>query len=128
MYAGLQHGLETERHDVFDVTQITRGTALETLVGADLVHVAAHEESGMHRHNNAETVLYITSGAGAVVLNATCDVVPVAAGDRLVIPKGVFHAVRTGESELTFISVQCPPILDRTTGFRDLEEIDGAVT
>ena len=50
----------------------------------------------------------------------------VKAGDRLRIGKGVFHAVRTGESSLRFLSVQAPPILDVEAGTRDLEPIDAS--
>ena len=39
----------------------------------------------------------------------------------LVIGKGVFHGFETGDSELRFLSVQSPPILDERTGRLDLE-------
>ena len=52
--------------------------------------------------------------------------IAVAAGDRLRIGKGVFHAVRTRTSSLRFLSVQSPPILDVDAGTRDLEPIDGS--
>ncbi len=119
--------LDVERHDVFDVMQLTRDTALAQDVGVDLVDVAPHQESSMHRHNLAETVLYFTAGAGEVLLTGDRQVHPVTAGDRLRIGKGVFHAVRTGDSSVSFISVQAPPILDIVAGTRDLEPID-AVT
>jgi len=118
--------LEVELHDVFHVTQVTRGTALAEVVAADLVDVDPHQESSMHRHNNAETVLYFLEGRGEVLLNAERDVYPVAAGDRLLIGKGVFHAVRTTDSAVSFLSVQSPPILDVEKGTRDLEPIAGA--
>jgi len=115
--------LAVERQDVFLVTQLTRGTALSSVVAADLVEVEPNLESSMHRHNTAETVLYFMSGRGEVLL--TADYIPIAveAGDRLNVGKGVFHAVRTGESPLTFLSVQSPPILDVVAGTRDLEPI-----
>lgn len=116
--------LEVERHDVFDVMQLTRGTALASEVGVDLVDVEPGRESSMHRHNLAETVLYFTAGAAEVLLGAEREVYPVAAGDRLRIGKGVFHAVRTRESSVSFVSVQTPPILDIVAGTRDLEPID----
>ena len=77
----------------------------------------------MHRHNRAETVLYFLDGRGEVLLTADHLAVAVAAGDRLHIGKGVFHAVRTGNASLRFLSVQSPPILDVAAGTRDLEPI-----
>lgn len=124
MRPGHHSGLEVEIHDVFHVTQVTRDTPLEPIVGADLVTIDAHQESSMHRHNNAETVLYFTEGAGEVLLTDQRDVVAVVAGDRLLIGKGVYHALRTHDSALGFLSVQSPPILDKRTGFRDLEPIE----
>jgi quercetin dioxygenase-like cupin family protein len=119
----LDSGLEVELHDVFHVMQITRDTALASVVAADLVDVDPHQESSMHRHNHAETVLYVLEGRGEVLLTADCEAVPVSAGDRVHIGKGVFHAVRTGESNLRFLSVQSPPILDVAAATRDLEPI-----
>lgn len=124
MGSSLESGLVAERHDVFDVVQVTRGTVLEPLVGADLVRVAPHEESSMHRHNHSETILYFTAGSGTVLVDEERTEIDVTAGDRLYIHQGQFHAVRTADSELQFLSVQSPPILDKSTGFRDLEPID----
>ena len=118
-------GVETELHGVFQVRQVTRGTALETLVGADLVRVEAGQASSMHRHNLAETVLFFTLGAGEVLLHADRQAVPVAVGDRVVIPAGTYHAVRTTTHAVEFLSVQSPPILDLSTGVLDLEPIEG---
>lgn len=120
----LDRQLDVERHDVFDVMQLTRDTALANEVGVDLVEVDPGQESSMHRHNHAETVLYFTGGAGEVLLGAEREAHPVVAGDRLRIGKGVFHAVRTNDSALTFVSVQTPPILDIVAGTRDLEPIE----
>lgn len=120
----LDADLEIELHDVFHVMQVTRDTPLASEVAADLVDVEPGQESSMHRHNRAETVLYFLDGAGEVLLGEDYEAVPVKAGDRLRIGKGVFHAVRTGESSLRFLSVQAPPILDVEAGTRDLEPID----
>lgn len=116
--------LVVERHDVFDVMQLTRDTALASEVGVDLVEVEPGRESSMHRHNNAETVLYFTAGSAEVLLGSERDVYPVVAGERLRIGVGVFHAVRTLESAVSFVSVQSPPILDIVAGTRDLEPIE----
>ncbi|MFN8027792.1 MAG: cupin domain-containing protein [Acidimicrobiia bacterium] len=115
--------LEVEPHDVFAVMQLTRGTALGSLVGVDLVRVEAGCESGMHRHNRAETVLYFTAGSGEVLVHPDRTVIAVHAGDRLELPAGTFHAVRTRDDAVEFVSVQSPPILDVTTGVLDLEPI-----
>jgi quercetin dioxygenase-like cupin family protein len=120
----LDADLEIELHDVFHVMQLTRDTALSSVVAADLVDVDPHQESSMHRHNRAETVLYFLDGSGEVLLTADYEAIAVRAGDRLHIGKGVFHAVRTGESSLRFLSVQSPPILDVAAGTRDLEPIE----
>lgn len=120
----LDSDLEVELHDVFWVKQITRDTALSSIVAADIVDVEPQQESSMHRHNNAETVLYFIDGRGEVLLTADYDAVAVEAGDRLHIGKGVFHAVRTADSSLRFLSVQSPPILDVVAGTRDLEPIE----
>ena len=117
-------GLAVERHDIFDVTQLTRDTDLERLVAADLVNVAPGEESQIHRHNQAETVLFFLDGTADIVVGD--DVVPVVAGDRVRIARGVFHGVRTGDRPLRFLSVQCPPILDTASGTYDLEPRDQA--
>lgn len=120
----LDADLEVELHDVFHVMQITRDTPLSDTVAADLVEVEPGKESSMHRHNHAETVLYFTAGEGEVLLGADYEEVPVKAGDRLRIGKGVFHAVRTRDSAVSFLSVQSPPILDVVAGTRDLEPIE----
>jgi quercetin dioxygenase-like cupin family protein len=113
--------LEVELHDVFNVMQLTRGTRLEAEVAADLVTMEQGQVSQIHRHNFAETVLYFLDGAAVVRVGE--DDVPVVAGDRLTIGKAVYHGVRTPDSPCRFISVQSPPILNKTTGFRDLEPL-----
>ncbi|HEX7374053.1 MAG TPA: cupin domain-containing protein [Steroidobacteraceae bacterium] len=108
-----------ERFGVFDVQQVTRGTLLESRVAADLVTVASHSTSEVHRHNRSETVLYIWAGAGRVLVGE--EWFDVRAGDRVLIGKGVFHGLATGDQSLEFLSVQSPPILDESTGQLDLE-------
>lgn len=114
--------LPVERHDVFDVMQLTRGSALESVVAGDLVEVGPGKTSGVHRHNRAETVLYIVSGSADVVV--ADDVVSVKKGDRIHVGNGVHHGFRTGEDSVTFISIQSPPILDAAAGTRDLEPLE----
>lgn len=120
----LDGDLEVEQQDVFQVMQLTRDTALASEVAVDLVEVEPNQESSMHRHNRAETVLYFLDGEAEVLLGAEYEAVAVKSGDRLRIGKGVFHAVRTRASNLRFLSVQSPPILDVAAGTCDLEPID----
>lgn len=109
----------TEPFGVFEVQQLTRGTALESVVAADWVRIAPGRTSEIHRHNHAETVLWIVEGSGTVIVAG--DEYAVSSGARVAIGKGVFHGVRTGEQALTFLSVQSPPILDVEGGTVDLE-------
>ncbi len=111
--------LSVETHDVFRVRQVTRDTSLEHLVGADVVVLDEHMTSQLHRHNRSDTVLYILEGSGTVIIEDVDHLV--AAGDRVHIAPGQFHGVRTSESALKFLSVQSPPILDKSTGMLDLE-------
>ena len=111
--------LPRERYDVFEVTQVTRGTPIEGVVAADLVTVAPGRTSQVHRHNEAETVLLILEGSGTILVGESS--LPVSKGARVLIGKGVFHGVRTAGESLTFLSVQAPPILDKARGSLDLE-------
>ena len=111
--------LPRERYDVFEVTQVTRGTPIEGVVAADLVTVAPGRTSQVHRHNEAETVLLILEGSGTILVGESS--LPVSKGARVLIGKGVFHGVRTAGESLTFLSVQAPPILDKAGGSLDLE-------
>jgi len=106
--------LSGEYYDVFFVTQITKATALAHIVAVDRVRVEPEKHSQTHRHNDAETVLFIESGSGTVVINTIDHFVT--AGDRLCIPRGAWHSVITGREELIFTSVQSPPIHDEATG------------
>ena len=117
--------LETELHDVFHVTQVTRSTPIEDAVGADLVAMEPGKASQTHRHNFSETVLYFISGKATVFVDDQPHAVK--QGDRLLIRKAEFHSVATSaDSGCEFLSVQTPPILTKATGFRDLETRDEA--
>jgi mannose-6-phosphate isomerase-like protein (cupin superfamily) len=111
--------LSGEYYDVIFVTQLTRATALAHIVAVDRVRVEPERHSQTHRHNDAETVLFIESGSGTVVINTIDHFVT--AGDRLCIPRGAWHSVITGREALIFTSVQSPPIHDDATGRHDLE-------
>ena len=111
-----------ERNDVFDVLQVTLGTPLEEAVGADLVDVEPHRSSSVHRHNQAETVLYILDGEALIRVGD--EEVAVRAGDRLLVRRGQFHGVTTGDLALRFLSVQSPPILNKARGTLDFEPLE----
>jgi mannose-6-phosphate isomerase-like protein (cupin superfamily) len=116
----IDKGLETELHDVFHVTQVTRHTPIEEQVGVDLVSMKPGQTSETHRHNFSETVLYFMSGAATVFVNDVPHAVR--AGDRLLIRKAEYHSVATSDKiGCSFLSVQTPPILAKTTGLKDLE-------
>jgi len=109
----------TEIYGVFNVKQLTRNTALESLVAVDDVMLETHTISEIHRHNNSETVLSILEGEGIVIVDE--EEFKVSKGDRICIPKGAYHGVKTDTLSLRFISVQVPPILDESHGSLDLE-------
>lgn len=120
MQGRIDKDVEIELHDVFHVQQITRDTDIEEIVGADLVTMEPGKASQTHRHNFSETVLFFTEGKAVVFVNDEPHAV--SAGDRLRIRKTEFHSVSTPEdSGCAFLSVQTPPILTKSTGFRDLE-------
>lgn len=103
---------------VFHVTQLTNDTELAGVVAADLVAMEPGQRSGVHRHNMAETVLYFLRGEATVVLDG--EEFPVSPGTRVRVGAGVFHGVNS-HTEVQFVSVQSPPILDATTGHLDFE-------
>lgn len=111
----------TEKFDVFHVRQLTRTTSLEKLVAVDDVTIEPGQTSRIHRHNRADTVLYIVGGSGTVRVGDTDH--PVRAGDRIHIAPGQYHGIRTAHDALHFISVQSPPIQDDSSGILDLEEL-----
>src|SRR5262249_16334073 len=117
----LETDLPREHFDVFEVTQVTRGTPLESVVAADLVSIAPSRRWEVDGHNEAETVLLILDGSGTVLVGESS--LRVSKGARVLISKGVFHGIRTEAESLTFLSVQSPPILDLAQGTMDLEPL-----
>lgn len=111
-----------EIYGVFEVMQLTRGSALESIVAADWVTIGPEKISEIHRHNQAETVLWIVEGSGIVVVEGVDH--EVTKGARIAIGKGLFHGVRTRQYALTFLSIQSPPILNKEDGHLDLERLD----
>lgn len=112
--------LPEELYDVFYVTQITKATALEHLVAVDRVRVEPWKCSATHRHNEAETVLFIEQGSGYITINDERHLVK--AGDRICIPRSAWHSVSTFQDGLVFTSIQSPPIHDEAAGRHDLEQ------
>lgn len=104
---------------VFYVTQITRGTPLERIVGVNRVRMEPHKESTPHCHPCAETVLYIELGEAVIVVDGKAHFVY--EKDRLRIPKGACHYVCTRDLTFIFISVQVPAIHDEAIGWHDFE-------
>lgn len=113
--------LPVAHEDVFHVTQLTRDTPLAGIVAADLVAMDPGQRSGIHRHNRAETVLYFLRGDATVLLDD--EEVAVSAGTRVRVGAGVFHGV-VSHSDVQFVSVQSPPILDEAAGTLDFERRD----
>jgi mannose-6-phosphate isomerase-like protein (cupin superfamily) len=116
------HRVESETYGAFRVTQITRGTALEDLLGLDLVTIPAGMKTEVHRHPHAEDVVYVLSGdATAIIDHVGYRVV---GGDRLRIGKEVYHGFQTSGTPLTFVSVQSPPILNKKLNILDTEILE----
>jgi uncharacterized RmlC-like cupin family protein len=98
------------------------GTALEDLLGLDLVTIPAGTTTEVHRHLHAENVVYILSGdATAIIDHVGYRVVE---GDRLRIGKEVDHGSKTSETPLTFVSVQSPPVLNKKLNILDTEVLE----
>ena len=105
----------------FFVGQMTRGTQLEATVGADLIYIPSKTVTEMHTHAHAENVILVLAGKAEISLGS--KVVQIKAGDRIRIEKGTPHGFRTGKSPICFMSVQAPPILNRSTGAFDVRVV-----
>src|SRR5262249_24970784 len=116
------HRIESETYGAFRVTPITSGTALEDLLGLDLVTIPPGLTTEVHRHPHAENVVYILSGNATAIIDHVGH--RVVAGDRLTIGKGVYHGFMTSETPLTFVSVQSPPIFNRKLNILDTEVLE----
>jgi mannose-6-phosphate isomerase-like protein (cupin superfamily) len=116
------HRVESETFGAFRVTPITQGTALEDLLGLDLITIPAGITTEIHRHSHAENVVYILSGDATAVIDHVGY--RVGEGDRLRIGKGVSHGFKTSQTPLTFVSVQSPPILNKKLNMLDTEILE----
>ena len=64
----------------------------------------------VHRHQEADEVLFVLEGSGLGILNETR--MPVEKGSAIFIPKGVWHGVENPDSELLLLWVVAPPGLE----------------
>jgi quercetin dioxygenase-like cupin family protein len=111
----------SQQFNVFNVTQLTPDSFLESTLGLDIVRIAPNSTSEIHRHNASDNLVYILDGAGAVSLDGV--VTPIHPRMRILIPRGVAHGFKSSSAELVFLSAQVPPILDEKTGVFDREVI-----
>ena len=76
----------------------------------------------VHRHQEADEVLFVLEGSGLGILNETR--MPVEKGSAIFIPKGVWHGVENPDSELLLLWVVAPPGLEAF--FREVASAPGA--
>ena len=113
------HRVQSETYGAFRVTPIAQGTALEDLLGLDLLTIPPGMTTEIHRHSHAENDVYFLRGDATAVIDSVGY--RVVEGDRLRIGKGVYHGFKTSETPLTFVSVQSPPILNKRLNILDTE-------
>jgi len=111
--------VESQRFDVFSVTQMAPHTFLIGVAGVDFIRIPAHSVSEVHRHNSSDSVILIVEGEAIVIVDDR--EIEVRPGVRLVLPRKSFHGFRTLSEPLTFVSVQVPPILDPERNVFDRE-------
>lgn len=82
---------------------------------------------GMHNHPESEEILYVLSGEGMQTIAEPDEVTfPIAAGDVVYVPKGIYHATfGTGYEPLRLIVVHAPGGGEEASrsapGFRQIE-------
>lgn len=88
-----------------------------------LVKVNATGVYPPHVHKESDAYFIVVSGETTLLLNKESKTIK--AGDKIEIPRGVAHGfdLKDGE-ELTFISIQSPPIRNPETGEEDLHLSD----
>lgn len=106
----LNKHLPPKTHDVFRVTQLTKGTPYEKRIGADLVFVPPHSVSEIHRHQYPYTILFGIKGFGTILVGRRKRRVILRRGERFCFGKAIFHGVCTGKEGFIFLSIQSPPI------------------
>lgn len=77
-------------------------------VGADYVIIGPRASLDPHRHEVAESFLFIVKGRARVSLDG--EVHDVRAGDFIYVPEKVFHGFETLDEPCEFYSIQSPPI------------------
>jgi len=89
--------------------KIANGSNIENSVEVDLVPVEKGAEIPGHIHKKSNALALVVSGSGKVTLGD--GGYNVRKGDIINIPAGVYHDFKASEDEeLTFLSVQNPPI------------------
>jgi len=109
----------TEVFGAFHVLQIAPKTFLAQTMGLDYIQIPPNSAAEEHRHINSDNVILILRGTGTIILNGSQH--EVRAGDRVMIPRAVWHGFRTSGESLEFISAQMPPILDKDHNNFDFE-------
>lgn len=77
-------------------------------VGADYVIIGPHCSLDPHRHEVAESFLFIVKGSARVSLDGEFH--SVKSGDFIYVPEKVFHGFETLDEPCEFYSIQSPPI------------------
>lgn len=77
-------------------------------VGADYVIIGPNASLAPHRHEIAESFLFIVKGSARVSLDG--ELHDVKAGDFIYVPEKVFHGFETRDEPCEFYSIQSPPI------------------
>jgi len=87
----------TDKYKLWDVTLLKNLTISQTNLNK------AHSTNG-HKHDGKEEVYFFTNGEGAILIDS--ELLPVKAGDVVIIPAGAFHkVVASATQELWFLSV-----------------------
>ena len=71
------------------------------------LHLHTHQETSMHCHTGKTTILYIAGGDG--FLNTLNSSHRVGIGNIVVIEKGAFHQMRSGDTALLLYELETPP-------------------
>ena len=106
----------------FEITYGIDG-AHDPAVEVSLVKLVQTQVYPQHVHRASDAVFIIVAGEGLLLSGATKKLVK--AGDRVPIPRGTPHGFELiTEQCLEFISIQSPPIRNKSTGEDDLHLID----
>lgn len=112
-HLGLFNNAKLVTHHVSDST-IHHHAHQENL---ELVSLAAKQTYRPHYHRHSQATIYIISGSGSFYLKD--EWLEYGSGTRITVAQNIMHGFKTNTQTL-FLSIQTPPILDRTTGTVDL--------